>query len=499
MPRLTSVFIALLLTVFLLAFPRGNGYTTMLEFKYGLFLAVCGGYVLVMVIFRTMRGITGTQPFVGIKASFFGIPHGAKLMLVYLFFTMLSAVFSPYQGAFRGPFRQEGALTVGIYVLCSVFVSVYFRPQKWMLFLLGLVVLPMGVIALVQLTGANPFMLYPLGHNFYGAGVYYTGEFLSTVGNSGLLAAFLSLGVGVLAMALIKLDFAHRWFLALPLFMAALLVFVIGIDAALVAVLAGLALMLPVAVTCRGTLVNTLLVFSVVLAAFMVSRMLVFGDGIMFAMPSIVLVAGVGFGILLAALVAKAAVFEKITAGQYRIGAFAAMFGAIGLVLVYLWLYSGEPRGMVYEASQVLRGNWEDTFGTRRVFIWRNVLERVNRRVFLIGTGPDTLGYWDIPHFYRVDDAGRVFITNIDAAHNELLHIFISSGVFALLAYLGAVVLALANWIRRPGDVLSAVAGAGVLFYMIQGMFGISQFISAIFFWVCFGILCFSHGGQEGA
>ena len=51
--RLTSIFIALLLSVFLLTFPR-SGYAALVEYKYILFLVICGGYCAVTII---MRGV----------------------------------------------------------------------------------------------------------------------------------------------------------------------------------------------------------------------------------------------------------------------------------------------------------------------------------------------------------------------------------------------------------------------------------------------------------
>ena len=488
--KITSLYLALLFTVFLLAFPRDGGYTVITGFKYDLFIAICGGYVLTIAILRMMYVVTGVCPVGRIKTKLKNIPLAAKFLLGYLFFIFLSGLLSVYPDTFRGAFRLEGVLSIGLYVLSCLFVAKYFHPQKWMLFLLGGVIIPFSILAFVQLTGANPFLLYPYGHNFYGSGIYYTGEFLATIGNTGLVAAFISLVAGVLVMALIKYDFWGKWLLAFPLFLTLLLIFMIGVEAAFVAVLAGFALMIPVGITCRKTLANTIIVFTVTLAALTFSRTIIFMDGaIQFASVPYMLVAATGFMSLLAIPVTKADIFSKIPARGYRFGAIFIVISGICTMLVYLWLYGGEQGGMVYEASQVLRGRWEDEFGTRRVYIWRNILERITMSTLLLGTGPDTLGHWDIPYFVRIDDAGRTFITNIDAAHNELLHILATGGVLSLGAYLGGVIIAMVNWFRRPEHKLSAVAGAGVLLYMIQGLFGISQFLTAIFFWACLGVL----------
>ena len=163
---------------------------------------------------------------------------------------------------------------------------------------------------------------------------------------------------------------------------------------------------------------------------------------------------------------------------------------AIGVALAYLWFYDGAPYGWVYEASEVLRGRWDDTFGTRRVYIWRHVLEGIRLEALLLGTGPDTLGHWPIPPFTRYVEATGVTVTaGIDAAHNEYLQILATGGLLSLLAYLGALGVAAVNWVRYPENQVAAVAGAGVLFYCVQALFGISQFIVSPLLWACLGVL----------
>ena len=497
--RLTSIYLALLLTVFLLAFPPG-GYVTIPEFKYSLFLLICGGYVATIAILRMIYMLTGTQPLGKIREKQKSIPIATKFLLGFLLVTIISSLFSVYPGTFRGTFRQEGVLTIGIYVLSCVFVSIYFRPKKWMLFLFGTVVGLVSTLALIQLTGANPFMLYPAGHNYYGANIYYSGAFLSTIGNAGLLGGFVSLAAGVLAMALIKFDFRERWCLALPFFLTVLLICSMDIDAAFLALAAGLILMLPIAVTGRKTLVNTLLVLAIVIAAFALSQILVFQDGpIQFAPLRVLPVIALGFVFLLAAFVMKIDMFARISTKQYRISATVAILGLFSAALTVLWRYSGES-GMLYEAAEIMRGNWDPTFGTGRIYIWRSVLEHIRWETLLLGTGPDTLGFWDIPPFTRFDERlGVTIVTSIEAAHNEYLQILATGGLLSLLAYLGALFFAAVRWIRHPENALSAMAGAGILFYGIQAFFGISQFITAPFFWACFGILLYAQSGGEEA
>jgi len=445
--RLSSVFVALLLSVFLLAFGTG-GYGTLPDVKRWLFLLICGGYVAAVILIRAGLAISGAQPIKNIWEQIRGIPLAAKLLFGFLFFTILSALFSNYPGTFVGPFRQEGVLSIAIYVLSCFFVSKYLRPEKWMLYLLGAGTALVSLLSFVQLTGANPFTLYPPGYNYYGAGIYYSGEYLGTIGNAGLHAAFISLAAGIFAMSLIKFECKGKWLLALPFFLAVLLIFAMGINAAVFALVVGFVVMLPVAVRNRKTLVNTLTVAAIVTAAFLLSRMLVFYDG----------------GIMLG------------------------------------WDFGGTEASMIYEAAEVLRGNWDDTFGTRRIYIWRSVLEGLSRETLLLGTGPDTLGFWPIEPFSRyLEHLGLTIVSGIDAAHNEYLQILATNGLLAFLSYLGALLVAAVNWFKAPDNALAAVAGAGVLFYAIQAFFGISMFLVAPFFWACLGMLLYAQTRGESA
>ncbi|MCL2843404.1 MAG: O-antigen ligase family protein [Oscillospiraceae bacterium] len=493
--RLTSGYIALLLTVFLLAFPPG-GYGAIGEFTYRLFLLLCGGYVVAVLVLRTQLALIGTQPIGNVGARIKAAPLSVKFLFAFLLFIIISALLSPYPGTFRGAFRQEGVLTVAIYILSTVFVAKYIRPQKWMLYLLGIGMGLVSILSLIQLTGANPFALYPEGHNYYGAGIYYSGAYLGTLGNVGFTAAFLCIGVGVLSMALIKFDTRKDWLLAIPLFLAVFLIFVMGVDAAFVALAAGMVLMFPVAVTSGNTLTRTLLILAVVAAAFGLSQVLVFQDGpILFVPPRLlVIVATICLLLLVVFVMIKHGTFSTIPAKWYRIGATIVALGAICAVFAYLWFYNGPEHGMVWEASEILHGRWDDTFGTRRVYIWRHVWEGIRPGTLLFGTGPDTLGFWPIEPFRRyILEIGREVVSGIDAAHNEYLHILVTNGLLALLAYFGALVTAAVSWVRQPDNHLSAMAGAGMLFYAIQALFGISMSIAAPFFWTCFAVLIYAN------
>ncbi len=145
-----------------------------------------------------------------------------------------------------------------------------------------------------------------------------------------------------------------------------------------------------------------------------------------------------------------------------------------------IWFF--DPGGTLGQAHELLHGRAEDSFGSGRIFIWRNVIPLIKERP-LFGGGPDTLSRRMTVYFSRGD-----VVRSIDAAHNEYLNILANQGIFALLSYLAAILSALVNWYKN-NSTAAAAAGAAVLCYCIQAFFGISMFIVTIYFWIALAYL----------
>ena len=152
----------------------------------------------------------------------------------------------------------------------------------------------------------------------------------------------------------------------------------------------------------------------------------------------------------------------------------AALFAA-GLA----WVFFGSHSGSLLELQQVLRGNWDPSFGSYRADIWQKVLAKIPERL-LLGAGPDTMLAAGI----------AVGVSPVDAAHNEYLNVLYHQGLLGLLCYGSALVVSAVGWLRRsPGNFRAAALGAGVLGYCIQACFSISMCQSAGLFWIVWALL----------
>ena len=425
--RITSVFVGLMLTVFLFSFGSG-GFQTILSVKYRLFLILCGGYCGVMLLLLAESAVVGAvrlpRPAELLRRS----SWPQRLILIYLLFSLAATVCSPFgERAWLGASRHEGFLTVVIYCLTFLLMSVFGKAERWMLWVLGIAVALFSVLCIIQLFGGNPFGLYPAGMTYLDAGVKYSGAYLGTIGNVDSVAAFLCIVVPVLWIALVRLEGKLRFLLILPLAAALFVLCRMSVMAGLVGVFGGGLLCLPMVLPLSGR-------------------------------GRKVLAAAVGGVILLS------------------------------LVGVYLFDLSG---GLLHEMHELFHGRVEDSFGSGRIHIWKETLEHILRRP-LLGYGPDTMILAELEPFTRWHEGLGITLTAaIDTAHNEYLNIWFHQGIFALIAFWGALVCAAVRWVKESKlDGVTALLGGAVLCFCVQAFFGIGTCITSPYFWIAFGLLC---------
>lgn len=163
---------------------------------------------------------------------------------------------------------------------------------------------------------------------------------------------------------------------------------------------------------------------------------------------------------------------------------------AVFMFLLFIAVYFLEfDDGLLYQAHCILHGEVSDSFGTGRIFIWRNTFPLLKEKP-LLGGGADTLSE-RIGVIFETEQAdGSIKRAAIDAAHNEYLNIAVCQGLPALAAYLAAVISSFAHLFKsRVDDPVADALAVGMLCYCIQAFFGISMFIAAPYFWVVWALL----------
>jgi len=415
-----------MLTAFLL-FCGTNGYQGIVEAKFAAFCVICGGYILVMGIAALegiLVGAVKPQSPISIlrKTSW---PQ--RLAIAYMILTWVSVALSPYwKDSIIGTSRYEGAVTITIYGVCFLLVSVFGRVSKQMLWTLGASVLLFCVLSILQLAGYNPLTLYPDGYNYMDANVHYGGAYLGTVGNIDLVAAFLCLAIPVMWIGLLRIKDRNRFWMIIPLLAAVIVLVKVGVLAGLVGVFAGGFLILPLVVPVpdRSRKAITLAVAAVIVVCFFTIFFVDMGDG------------------------------------------------------------------LFHEVHEILHGRMEDTFGSGRIHIWKQVLQQTPSQLWF-GSGPDTMLHAQMESFTRYDKSlGGMIVSLIDVAHNEYLNILFHQGIFALIAYLAMVITLSVQWVKHAGgDAVTAMLGGGAWCYCVQAFFGFSMCMTAPFFWLTLALL----------
>lgn len=421
---ITSIYIVLLLTVFLF-YVGEAGYQEIAVAKFDLFRLLCGGYIILMVLAFVGKIITGeVRPdFSVLKKS----SVAQKLAVVYLIFTWISAILSPYfPVTVWGATRFEGAMTITIYGFSFLLVSAFGEVSQKVLYVLGTAVFLFCGICILQLRGDNPMGLFPEGMTYFDGHIKYAGAYLGTIGNVDMVAAFLTMMTALLWIGLLRMQGKQRFLLLIPLALCLFVSLKMFVLAGIVGIFAGGILALPI----------------------------VYPDG-----------------------------------GRKR-----KLLGAVVLLLVvgliaFVYLVD-MGSGMLHEIHQIFHGNFDNAFGSARMYIWKSVLALVPTNL-LFGTGPDTMIYADITPFKDFHADLQITVVNyIDAAHNEYLNVLYHQGLLALLAYLLLLGTLAVKWIRRsPADHVTAMLGGAAFCYCVQAFFGFSMFATAPFFWVILGLL----------
>ena len=468
-------FVVFAVTLFLLRIPSGS-YLDVTGSKYRLFTVACAAYVILTALAWLI--VSKERP----KLTAFSC-----LLAAYVLFSGLSALLSPYAGTLFGNARRDGFVTALLYALCAWLLSLNFRPKKWLLPLLGLSACLYCGIGILQLLGRNPLGLYPQGCSYYDKYIRYGGEFLTTTGNVDFCASVLSVLFGVFFSGMICLKSRRALLLALPLLLVTFLILAVKVEAGLVAIVAGLLLLPPVLVRSRHGLARTLLADGTAALAFGLAACLQFYDGGVSASAGLRVCACLGAAVLLAVLCVLLRQREE-KCGRYglALAVVSAFLLAAGFVLAY---FCGAKSGVIYEAHEILHGRAQDSFGSGRLGIWKNALEKVRQRL-LLGGGPDTLGQRKLPMFSRYDERlGRTVYAAVDTAHNEYLNILVNQGLLTLSSYLGLLVLSAIRWIRNREDLASAVAGAAALLYCVTAFFGISMCFTTLYLMIALAVL----------
>jgi len=165
---------------------------------------------------------------------------------------------------------------------------------------------------------------------------------------------------------------------------------------------------------------------------------------------------------------------------------------------------NNDVKNLNYEIKNTVTGRIEDSYGTGRIYIWKETLSYLPK-YWLSGIGIDNfpyLGYEDGKFIYDSDKHDNV----IYKAHNEFLQILITEGIFTFVMYIILLILIFVLSIKK---LFIVAINKGIVMvslvlsfsgYVIQSFFNFRIILVApIFFMICgflISVVCYFRNNE---
>lgn len=179
-----------------------------------------------------------------------------------------------------------------------------------------------------------------------------------------------------------------------------------------------------------------------------------------------------------------AVMLPRLTRGRRRTAVLTVEAALLAAAMAAVYFYPGRS-GTLYEASRLLHGEADGSFGSHRLDIWREVCALIRQRP-VFGGGPGTAAARLHIEFTRfVPETGRTLGTYVTNAHNEYLGYALNLGLVGLALYLGMMGVTFFRP-RKSGEDAAWLWGAAA--YWIQAFFSLGLVVSAPLLWCAWGL-----------
>ena len=474
--KITDWYICIMLLLFPV-FTGFKGYSALTNSKFYFLLALSLAWLLaVIVLSLCTKSAPSNQVLKKTDILFLG---------VFVLISILSAVFSPwFPDTLPGAGRWDGLVSTLLYAAIYLGIRCFGEMKRHHLWCLGISTLLCTAVSIGQLLGGNPLRLFPGTLRYFDANIRYSGEFLGTIGNVDILAAYLCLCVPLFAFAYV--GDRKNYPALLPAAAGTFLLLESGVMSGLIGLAVCVLAAAPLLLTSRMKIIRALQTAAILLAVSALSALLCFEkDGLHCAFSPAVTVLMVCAAIcfFLAVLIRQRIDLPEKSKSFYGRIFLAVVVCVIIGGLIFLWIYPGKS-GTLYELSRILHGELREEFGSSRIRIWRETLSLVRERPVL-GGGTGSIAKRLSIHFSRlVPETGSTLQSFVDNAHNIYLTILSDTGVLGLLAYLGLLTAVFIHWLKNREDALSGALGCAVIAYSAEEFFGLGLCISAPIFWI---------------
>lgn len=481
-----SNFVVLFFLAIFPLIPGTSGfYENITKTRFHLFAIMTAAYLVVIFIFSCAESLFSNGAHVYQKRIKLSISQ--IVLIMYMIWSVVAAFLSKYplKEVFIGQARYEGLLSILLYGLLFLAISIFSKHDDWFIYAMSIMVIILGSISLLQCFGLNIF--YPEGFN------YINTHFIGTIGHYNFFSGVVAMIVPCLFCGFVFLEDKKR-FLCLPgIILLMVCQLFSDVDSGKIGLLAAFIVALPFLLSEPRYIARSLQGFGTLLFSFGFYKVInndekLYRIKISFEKTTILIIA-VSLFIFAAGYLMEQAMRKTDRRFNKKIVMYIIciiIVIAIIAAVVLVYNYHGNKR-LLMEASDFLHGHITDEMGTFRGYIWKSSLQIIKHHP-LVGSGPGTF----VSEFVPYNEGYHVYIplTNVDFAHNDYLHKAVEQGVIGLVLYAVFIITLLIRGfksaIRNNITVMYLSASVGFLVHLI---FGFSIAIISPIFWVIAAML----------
>lgn len=485
--KITEIFIISLLILFPLLVDK-NGYVAILECKYQMFLYITITYFLIinfLILYNILFNKISLYDIIKYKKEY-------VFILLLLFIYLISTLFSPFfhnHDLFIGVGRGEGLITSVLYLMVFTYIITFSKFNKRYLLYFSISSIFVNFIGILQYFGLNVFDMFKEGMGTYNQ------SFITTIGNVDFVSALycILLPVSMYSFIFIDDNNIHENLLhCISLLFGFFLFSIIDVNSGKVGLLFAFIIISPFIFTNSKRLLKSLVVFLIFLFSYFINYFL--NPLYYYKIGKILLniqinYISIGFIILMLILLILINLLKKInydySKNKKLIKKIYYSYVIILVLLLLILYFVNIDVGMITEIRELLHGNFNDEFGTYRIFLWKRTLKLIPN-YFFFGSGPDTFAIRFMSKYTNDVIALGSYSIN-DTAGNIYLTMIVNTGIFSLIMFLSLIFLEIKKYLKNYNK-YNLVLLLTIITYCAQSFFNLSVVIITPIFWLTLGI-----------
>lgn len=377
--KITEVYIVVMIMLFPLLVDS-TGFFRILEAKYSYFLIINTIYISVLFITILYYWFfKNTNIFKEIR-----IHKIQWAVIVFLIINIISTILSPFlkeYNLFVGVGRAEGLISITLYCLSFLNITMFGEFKERYIVYFSVASIMVSSVAILQYIGFNPFNMYQNGIGTHNV------SFIGTIGNIAFVSAFycIYLTISMASYVFIEEDKKYIKIIhLLSIYMGFFIFEVLDVLGGAVAFCGTLVLTIPFIITNSKRLSRLLIVGAMILLGYLtniiVNPVYYYDIGklkldfqineIAIALLAVIVIF-IGLAYVLKNREFDISKNKKVIKLFYLA---LVLCVVIGVATIYFVNFSD---GFLYEIHEILHGNFDDDFGTYRIFLWKRSLSLV--------------------------------------------------------------------------------------------------------------------------